>query len=91
MSYKIAICDDIAEDAQSIASSVRKWVDIDTYALRHVNLKFKVGRKLAVVGMNGSGKTTFIKLMCRLYGCGCSRKILRALVCAGTILYSLAM
>lgn len=37
------------------------------YALRHVNLKFKVGEKLAVVGMNGSGKTTFIKLMCRLY------------------------
>lgn len=39
----------------------------DTYALRHVNLKFKIGEKLAVVGMNGSGKTTFIKLMCRLY------------------------
>jgi len=32
-----------------------------------VNLKFKVGERLAVVGMNGSGKTTFIKLMCRLY------------------------
>lgn len=39
----------------------------DTYALRHVNLKFKVGEKLAIVGRNGSGKTTFIKLMCRLY------------------------
>lgn len=38
-----------------------------TYALRNVNLKFKVGEKLAVVGMNGSGKTTFIKLLCRLY------------------------
>jgi len=38
-----------------------------TYVLKHVNLKFKVGEKLAVVGMNGSGKTTFIKLMCRLY------------------------
>lgn len=32
-----------------------------------MNLKFKVGEKLAAVGMNGSGKTTFIKLMCRLY------------------------
>ncbi len=32
-----------------------------------MNLKFKIGEKLAVVGMNGSGKTTFIKLMCRLY------------------------
>lgn len=37
------------------------------YALRHVNLKFKIGEKLAIVGKNGSGKTTFIKLMCRLY------------------------
>ena len=32
-----------------------------------MNLKFKIGQRLAVVGMNGSGKTTFIKLMCRLY------------------------
>ncbi len=36
-------------------------------ALSHVSLKFKIGEKLAVVGENGSGKTTFIKLMCRLY------------------------
>ena len=44
-----------------------KYPNTETYALRHVNLKFKIGEKLAVVGMNGSGKTTFIKLMCRLY------------------------
>ena len=37
------------------------------YVLRHVNMKFRVGERLAVVGMNGSGKTTFIKLLCRLY------------------------
>lgn len=37
------------------------------WALRHVNMKFRVGSRLAVVGMNGSGKTTFIKLLCRLY------------------------
>lgn len=35
--------------------------------LRHINFKFRVGEKLAVVGRNGSGKTTFIKLLCRLY------------------------
>lgn len=39
----------------------------DTYALRHISLKFHVGERLAVVGMNGSGKTTFIKLLCHLY------------------------
>lgn len=36
-------------------------------ALHRVNLKLRVGEKLAVVGMNGSGKTTLIKLLCRLY------------------------
>lgn len=39
----------------------------DTYALSHISLKLSVGERLAVVGMNGSGKTTFIKLLCRLY------------------------
>ncbi len=39
----------------------------DQYALRNVSMKFEIGRRLAVVGMNGSGKTTFIKLLCRLY------------------------
>lgn len=39
----------------------------ETYALRNVTLKFRIGQRLAVVGRNGSGKTTFIKLLCRLY------------------------
>lgn len=37
------------------------------WALRHVSMKFRVGKRLAIVGENGSGKTTFIKLLCRLY------------------------
>lgn len=44
-----------------------KYPRTENYVLRNVNLKFKIGEKLAVVGMNGSGKTTFIKLLCRLY------------------------
>lgn len=37
------------------------------YALKNISFKFNVGQRLAVVGRNGSGKTTFIKLLCRLY------------------------
>ena len=44
-----------------------KYPNTEAYALRNVNLKFRIGEKLAIVGMNGSGKTTFIKLLCRLY------------------------
>lgn len=44
-----------------------KYPGAETYALHNVNMKFKIGERVAVVGMNGSGKTTFIKLMCRLY------------------------
>ena len=35
--------------------------------LKNVNLTFPAGEKLAVVGQNGAGKTTFIKLLLRLY------------------------
>lgn len=35
--------------------------------LRHVSTKFHIGQKMAVVGKNGAGKSTFIKLLCRLY------------------------
>ena len=44
-----------------------KYPGSDIWALRHVNMKFKVGKRLAIVGENGSGKTTFIKLLCRMY------------------------
>lgn len=44
-----------------------KYPGTETYALKNVSLKFTVGQKMAIVGMNGSGKTTFIKLLCRLY------------------------
>ena len=44
-----------------------QYAGSDAYAVKNINLNLKVGERLAVVGMNGSGKTTFIKLLCRLY------------------------
>lgn len=44
-----------------------KYPGAENWALRNVSMKFKVGSRLAIVGENGSGKTTFIKLLCRLY------------------------
>ena len=35
--------------------------------LRDINTKLSIGKKQALVGTNGAGKTTFIKLLCRLY------------------------
>ncbi len=39
----------------------------DRWALREVNLFVPAGQSLALVGHNGAGKTTFIKLLTRLY------------------------
>lgn len=44
-----------------------RYPNTENWVLRNVNMKFRVGDKLAIVGENGSGKTTFIKLLCRLY------------------------
>lgn len=44
-----------------------RYAGSEDYALKDISLSLKVGERLAVVGKNGSGKTTFIKLLCRLY------------------------
>lgn len=44
-----------------------KYPGAENYALRHVSVEIKPGQRYAVVGKNGSGKTTFIKLLCRFY------------------------
>ena len=35
--------------------------------LSHLSFRIEKGQKIALVGNNGAGKTTFIKLLCRLY------------------------
>jgi len=44
-----------------------KYPRQEKYALQNVNMKINAGERLAVVGLNGAGKTTFIKLLMRLY------------------------
>lgn len=44
-----------------------KYPGAENWSLRNLSMKFRVGERLAIVGENGSGKTTFIKLLCRLY------------------------
>ena len=39
----------------------------DEYVLKNLSFRLNIGERLAVVGMNGAGKTTMIKLLCRLY------------------------
>ena len=44
-----------------------RYPESENYALKNFSIKLENGEQLAVVGRNGSGKTTFIKLLCRLY------------------------
>jgi ATP-binding cassette subfamily B protein/ATP-binding cassette subfamily C protein len=44
-----------------------KYPDSTKYVLEDFSLKIESGDKLAVIGLNGAGKTTFVKLLCRFY------------------------
>ena len=44
-----------------------KYPGAEGYALHGLNLNLTHGERLAIVGLNGSGKTTMVKLLCRLY------------------------
>ncbi|WBW97569.1 ABC transporter ATP-binding protein [Oceanirhabdus sp. W0125-5] len=44
-----------------------KYPHSERYIYENLSLKIKAGQKLAIVGINGAGKTTFIKLLTRLY------------------------
>lgn len=37
------------------------------FALKNINIILIPGQKLSIVGENGAGKTTFVKLLCRIY------------------------
>ena len=44
-----------------------RYPGTEEYVISDLTLSFEIGEKMAIVGPNGSGKTTFIKLLCRLY------------------------
>ena len=44
-----------------------KYPGTDKMILDNISIKIGAGEHLSIVGLNGAGKTTFIKLLCRLY------------------------
>lgn len=44
-----------------------KYPGSSEYTLKDINLKWCIGEKMALVGKNGCGKSTLVKLLCRLY------------------------
>lgn len=44
-----------------------RYPDSDRWAVRHLSLTLTVGEVVALVGENGAGKTTIVKLLARLY------------------------
>ncbi|MFV0380084.1 MAG: ATP-binding cassette domain-containing protein [Anaerorhabdus sp.] len=44
-----------------------KYNEQDEFGLKQFNLKIKSGEKIGIVGINGSGKTTIIKLLLNFY------------------------
>lgn len=44
-----------------------KYKSQSSYAIKNVSIKINSGEKLSIVGRNGAGKSTFIKLLLRIY------------------------
>ncbi len=67
MDMEIADKDDNMEYEIRFENVSFTYPGADTFALRNMNLTITPKQRLAVVGLNGAGKTTFVKLLLRLY------------------------
>lgn len=70
----VEISDDGAnEDIKIIDGSIKitnlsyKYPGTDTYVLKDINIELKKGETLGIVGRTGSGKTTIVNLLLRMY------------------------
>jgi len=60
-------------DIKEIKSSIKikdlsfKYPDSDEFALKDINLHIREGQTLGIIGRTGSGKTTLVNLLLRLY------------------------
>ncbi len=60
----VPTCEDLTFEFHHVSY---RYLEAQKDALTDMNLVLKPGEKLAVVGLNGAGKTTMIKLLLRLY------------------------
>ena len=60
---------ELLEEIESITFShvFFKYPKTENYILEDVSFTIHQGEKISVVGLNGAGKTTIVKLLCRLY------------------------
>ena len=73
----LMIDDDVKTGTEKVDFSKRHEIEFknvsfcypgsEEYVLKDINIKIRDGEKLSIVGMNGAGKSTFVKLICRLY------------------------
>jgi ABC-type multidrug transport system fused ATPase/permease subunit len=59
--------DDVSIEFDDVCFS---YPDTDFLALDSLSVNIKQGEKIAIVGANGSGKSTFVNLLCGLYAAG---------------------
>lgn len=62
-----SLCVEIEEFVIEFVHVSFKYPGQTEYALKDINLQITSGEKISIIGENGAGKTTFIKLLIRLY------------------------